>query len=76
MYNDAIYVKTEVITKLLVMNYKLFSIIISVTSLGKILLSPVVLNYNISHDIITINEVSIDNYDLTIMLSNSTPSLY
>ena len=34
MYNDANYVKTEVITRLLVINYRLLSTITSVISLG------------------------------------------
>ena len=64
------------ITKLFVIKNKLFNTITSEDCPGYITLEPVVFCYKISHETITMNDVSIDNYYLTVIVSNSTPYLY
>ena len=58
------------------MKRKLFIIITSVDYSGNIVLVTVVFYCKISHETITMNDVSIDNYYLTVIVSNSTPYLY
>ena len=58
------------------MKNKLFNTITSVVCPGYIIFVPVVFYCKISHETITIKDVSIDNCYLTVIVSNSTPYLY
>ena len=73
MYRLDIYENTVVIVRLLVMKYKLFKTIFSEAVNGKYLLVLEVFCYSISQETITINEVSIEIYYLTVIVSSTTP---